>query len=529
MALSGGSGADVETRVMGKMIDESGNPASNTLVRLIPSDYDPAVGPMLPDSLADTTDSDGNYLVTTFRQGTFNIEGVQLALGTKTLVRGISVTKSQDNVVVPQAPLKKCGTLRIILPDSSGSAAGDVYISGTTLFAHVGKGFAIIDSVPAGAVPPVRYIDMSDSTRNRLISASLMVVSGDTATIADSSLWKHSIHLYLNTTSTGAAVSGIVVNFPVLVRLSAGNFDFSQANADGSDLRFTKSNGTPLAYEIEKWDAPQGSAQGSAEVWVKLDTVYGNDSTHFLSMFWGNPKTASASNGAAVFDTANGFQGVWHLGEPQDGLAKDATLNHFDGSPSDTSPAAAAGMIDGARAFDGLSNYIQMKGTESGKLDFPQDGFYTVSAWVYARILDSVQQMIVSKDNQRQYHLQIKQNNWQFTVFVDSGGWESAQWPAVAGEWCFVAGVRNGSSSLLYINGARVDSVDTITSALQLPRNTSYDVTIGRISQNPDSSTFHFNGTIDEVRMSNVARGPDWVKLCYMNQKALDRLIVFRQ
>jgi hypothetical protein len=37
-----------------------------------------------------------------------------------------------------------------------------------------------------------------------------------------------------------------------------------------------------------------------------------------------------------------------------------------------------------------------------------------------------------------------------------------------------------------------------------------------------------FRGSIDEVRISSKARSNDWIRLCYMNQKAEDRLIQFK-
>jgi hypothetical protein len=49
---------------------------------------------------------------------------------------------------------------------------------------------------------------------------------------------------------------------------------FSQAQFGGSDIRFTKADNTFLPYEIERWD----SAHSQAEIWVKVDTVFGNDS-----------------------------------------------------------------------------------------------------------------------------------------------------------------------------------------------------------------------------------------------------------
>src|SRR6185436_13626397 len=67
--------------------------------------------------------------------------------------------------------------------------------------------------------------------------------------------WAKSKKITMNTGASGANVSGEVKNFPVAIGLNQGNFDFSQAKPDGSDLRFSSSSGSPLAYQIESWDA----------------------------------------------------------------------------------------------------------------------------------------------------------------------------------------------------------------------------------------------------------------------------------
>ena len=121
--------------------------------------------------------------------------------------------------------------------------------------------------------------------------------------------WAYSQNLYLNTTSGGANVSGAVDSFPVLVRLDTTVFNFAMAQDSGQDIRFAKSDGTHLYYQIEKWDF----SGKTAAIWVRVDTVFGNNNTQYITMYWGNPKVNSMSNGAAVFDTANGFIGVWHL------------------------------------------------------------------------------------------------------------------------------------------------------------------------------------------------------------------------
>jgi len=65
------------------------------------------------------------------------------------------------------------------------------------------------------------------------------VPSGDTVVIFNAE-WPYAKQLYLNTSASGANVPGTVENFPVLVRLNSGNFDFSQAQKNGNDIRFNK-------------------------------------------------------------------------------------------------------------------------------------------------------------------------------------------------------------------------------------------------------------------------------------------------
>jgi hypothetical protein len=38
----------------------------------------------------------------------------------------------------------------------------------------------------------------------------------------------------------------------------------------------------------------------------------------------------------------------------------------------------------------------------------------------------------------------------------------------------------------------------------------------------------YFKGKIDEVRVSSAALSPDWIKLCYINQKENDALVSFK-
>ena len=97
--------------------------------------------------------------------------------------------------------------------------------------------------------------------------------------------WLYSGAITINTTITGADIPAdqTVTDFPLLLRLDKGIFDFTQAQAQGEDIRFAKSNGTPLEYAIESWD----SEFGKAVLWIKMDVIAGN-STNSIVMYWGN-------------------------------------------------------------------------------------------------------------------------------------------------------------------------------------------------------------------------------------------------
>jgi hypothetical protein len=466
------------------------------------------------------TDANGRYSFSAVDSGLYTIQATHALDRKKALIWKVYVA-FDSTLLAPTGILRTPGTIKAMLPDSAGAKNGYIYVPGTTLVGYIqpGTGFAVLDSVPAGVQTDIYYgTEKGPSYGFRF---NLTISAGDTVTTANGA-WKYSSVFYLNTTASGAGIAGNVTDFPVLLRLTQANFDFSQAKTDGGDLRFTKVDGTPLSYEIERWDA----SSNVAEVWVKTDTVFGNNNSQYVIFYWGNPNAASASNGPAVFDTGSGFQGVWHMGQSQ-APVPDATVNHFDGTPSDTAPAVVAGEIGMCRQFDGKSNYLHMPGTASGKLNFPAQGFYSVSAWVYADTLDTTYQKIIEKNNY-QYKMQIDwEKNWSFGEYESAVGHDLTNAPATAKTWVYLVGVRSGSMQYFYLNGVCAANVISIVS-FSIARDTTTDIVIGRSARPALDGAYFFKGRIDEARIENAPRSADWIKLCYMNQKNNDALIILK-
>ena len=65
--------------------------------------------------------------------------------------------------------------------------------------------------------------------------------------------WDYAIKITIDNTKIDTALT----DFPVLVALDAGNFNFAHAQADGDDIRFTTAdNVTLLKYEREYHTSP---------------------------------------------------------------------------------------------------------------------------------------------------------------------------------------------------------------------------------------------------------------------------------
>ncbi len=524
-----GGGLDTESSggtVTGSVKLPDGSPAKGARAYCILSTYNAAQDAMLPDSLIRETDESGTYRFDHIKQGVYNIQVVSRDEKSSMLASGINVHR--DVITVPTGTLLDNSTLKIVIPDTVNDDY--VYLPGTICSARAQNGYALIDNVPAGYIPLLCYVNTADATKNSIIKAGFVLSSRAATTIANLANGEFSKMICLNTTLSGADVAGPVYDFPVVVRLNSGNFIFSQAQADGRDVRFSKTNATPLSFEIERWDP----ANQLAEIWVKVDTIYGNDSGQSIMMYWGastmdstgSPRGAatSVSNGAAVFDTAAGFQGVWHLNDAANDTVLDATVNRYGGvSPDTARPSIGEGVIGNCGVFDGNKDFITMPNTASGKLDFPQGGHYSVSAWVMADTFIDLQQTLVSK-GKYQYFLWVGSKSWQFWEYQDRAGWEASAQQATLKQWVLLTGVRDGATQHLYVNGEPTDSISSKSDIT--PRNTASDLILGRAHESVDSS--FFSGNIDEVRVESTARSSAWVRLSYMNQRIDDRLVIFR-
>ncbi len=336
---------------------------------------------------------------------------------------------------------------------------------------------------------------------NRLCVLSLLLLAFSEIARADDKDGKQSGSIFVLTTPEGAGLdaSATVDDFPLLVRLHKDFFDFSQAQANGQDLRFSTREGKPLAYEIEKWDP----VEGIAAVWVRIPRIHGNSRAE-IKLRWGNPLAAGKSSAKSVFNEQNGYMSVWHMNRKVEDVV--GTLQS-----KDLGTKESLGVVGGARRFSGGAGVF----CGDNISNYPAgDASHTTEAWFRA---EKPNVTIIGWGNEgggrgSKVRMQFRSPPH---VHIDSDFSDvNGESTLPLSEWVHVVHTYDKGQGKIYING-RLDGSAEPALAIKSPAR----LWIGGWYDNYD-----FVGEIDEVRVSSRARSADWVKLEYENQKPLQTL-----
>jgi len=332
----------------------------------------------------------------------------------------------------------------------------------------------------------------------------------------DYSKWAFSRNITVNT--SGITTTNLI-GFPMLVRLTSSNFDFNQAQSSGQDIRFSKADGTHLPYQIERWS--QGSQV--AEIWVKIDTVLSNNSTQYFKMYWGNSTASDSSNGYVVFDTANGFAGVWHLGETGNTTAggyADATYNANNGTGTSTTSSQVTAAVGNGQTFDGSTKYVTVANATT-----LNPGYMTVSVWANPTAWATDLESIVSKQTSGtpwppfDFRKTIGASTIEAAATVSGTSYTVAGGTVSTGSWQYLTFTFDGTNLTVYNNG--VQSGTAVHSG-----TLSAGTSVMTFGQNSTVASRMFNGIIDEVQMSKIARSVDWIRMCYETQRPTGNTVV---
>ena len=310
----------------------------------------------------------------------------------------------------------------------------------------------------------------------------------------------------------------VLPNYPVLITLNSGNLDYTQTQNNGADLRFFDTDGTPLTYEIEKWDET-----GNSFVWVKIPLV-DTTGTDFITMYYGNA-TASAGQDPAAVWSGNGYTAVYHLSEATGTTAVDSTANRFSGAPMN-GVLAGTGQIGGAQRFDGVNDYINLGTNHAFANSVSQ---VTLSAWINPTTVTGTENVVaLSINNGGSPSLNSRASfelvNGQVQVIARSpdaqasGRTETTTATLATGSWFYVEGVVDYATDkiAIYVNGVLQSSTaggPPLTAATTDNTNSAN----AALGSEDDGSGSYFHGLIDEARVSTTGRSAAWIKADYQS------------
>ncbi len=296
-------------------------------------------------------------------------------------------------------------------------------------------------------------------------------------------------------------------NFPVLI---SGAYPYlatvanggSVTSTSGFDILFTSdaAGTSPLSYQRETYNP----STGAVNFWVKLPTVSHTSDTVFY-MFYGNSAvTTDQSNRAAVWDS--GYSAVWHLSDNAANTAvQDSTANGNNGTAAaNTSARSVSGEIGGALTFGG-SDYVTT-GLHKTTASTWEAWFYTAGSGGY--------QSMVTIDGANYLLMDLNGLSGSFWSADGLGGTNLGVTGLSPNSWNHLVLVRTGDNAsggyAAYLNGSLTGQ--TASGSL----GSGNTITLG---YRPDQPGQPWNGNLDEIRVSNIARSADWIAAEYNNQK----------
>ena len=514
----GGNSSETVALVGGKVVDANGNGVKGASVALVPDAYNPVAAHELPAGLLASTNDRGDFVFAKVPKGKYGVEARHPSDGTRLMSLGMDL--QIPKVTIATDTLRKTGRIRVRLPDYFRKPGGYLFIPHTrfawpvtgTALEH---GYLDLDSLPACNYAALAFTQDTNLSAADTLGRGLDLLPGDSLAVGLYAGWTHTAKVTVNTTPSGAGVASAVANFPLLVRLTSADLDFSQAAADGSDLRFSRNDGAPLAYQLDHWDA----AKREAAAWVELDTVRGNDSTQSFRMNWGKSGALTASDGPAVFAAA-GFAGAWHLEEESAGAGAAGIYRNSAGDANhglDSLATTDRGGVVGNGHYFLPGEYVRVPAATAA---LKPSTALSISAWVKPGATDSSGAEIASMGND--YGIRVTPAGEAYLFNYNTPRTDSTNYVLITAgqhllndQWHLVTGIIEGTHMQLYVDGEPAGGSDSPKGVMKYDGGP--DFFIGHHGNGEPQ--WDYTGYIDEVRLLPGVAPAAWLKLAYQTQK----------
>ena len=305
-------------------------------------------------------------------------------------------------------------------------------------------------------------------------------------------------------TIDSSKVDTTLTDFPLLVKLTSTNFNFANAESDGSDIRFTEDDGTTeLKFQRIRHD---DSAE-EAEYFVKVPSVSSSADTEIF-IYYGNSSAADAADPTNVWDS--NFISVLHMDDDLATTAvEDTTSNNNDGTAtSNTDIMSVTGEI--FKGLDANGDWVDMGSGAPfnfGTGDFTISGWFKTSSIASEKALLAKRAWVSATEDgyaiafTNSTTVRIHYNTDQdYTISNIADG----QWHQIAVRFDYT----NAESTVI------LDGVDQGTkSHTQDDQSNGTALKIGS-----NEASLHFTGEMDSFRFSDTLRSIDYLETFYQSE-----------
>jgi len=332
--------------------------------------------------------------------------------------------------------------------------------------------------------------------------------------------WTMRKKITIDATPAGGAIADPIGTTAVLIRLHDGNFQFSNAKDDGSDIRFVASDDkTPLTFHVEQYDP----VLDEAFVWVKVPNVKPGEKTSFW-LYYGNSgtKAVKIDDPKGTYDSDMAL--VYHFSE-SGSPAADATGQ--GNSAQNAGTKADGSMIGSGLRFDGVNGVVI---PAKPSLELTDGAPMTWSAWFKPSTLQPNEVIFSRKDDVNAFDIGVDKGI-PYVEITNANGTQRTPVgaPVAAGSWHHLAVVADATKIVLFLDGDSYATLSAPLPALKGEVILGGEASVG--STDPFAVKSGFNGELDELEISKVARPVGFVELAAIGQSGdkAAKLLIFGQ
>ncbi|MFC1548504.1 DUF2341 domain-containing protein [Candidatus Omnitrophota bacterium] len=289
-------------------------------------------------------------------------------------------------------------------------------------------------------------------------------------------------------------------------------------SADGYDIIFTDANGVQYDHEIEYYDP----VSGAVIAWVKVPVISSSVNTPVYLRYGDDTITTSTEDLAGLWGAD--YAGIWHMDDTS-GLVSDSSQNANEGTVFAFTigevDRSAAGQIYIGDEFTletnpGNPGYVLVG--DNASLDITSE--LTLSAWVQADALGGIRGIVTKGSSLSEINYSLVAQGTELSFAYVSGGQQqfvTSGAGLATGQWYYVTATYNDATdnASVFINGSHLVNGTAVS---PLVANDGY-LNISAYSA-PTYGRYGWEGTMDEVRVLNVARTPGWIGTEYNNQSS---------